>query len=579
MKSLVLFAMLIIAPSVIFAQKKTHDHEKFVKKIVFSLTPQLLVKWVPDDAAIKYVSDRGGSPIEELKKEVEAMTENLKEDAQFLIDNGIYIKYDKITVNVKQSEPYKIADIVIHCEFKGDVYDVTLHNCVQTDQSWYLGDAIRATGEGVKDAIAKQEARKNKGNGGLLGKLNDLAEESGQEEPQENDNTNIKIYEATRFPMRGTDASSQFIKHELIGQTLDGYYLDQNYNKVEAKIKYQAPEIMSDPNKYLMVMDNNSKGMSKNGLKAFFVGGQMYVFTGEYWDILVKEGAIRRLARVVKNESTGNYVLGELVQKLDLGPENTASLGLGFKNKMADLVKDNSEIADKVSSKAEGYRFKDLEKIADEYNAWYNQKYPGQVVYLLEKMKGDNSEEIAEVEESASTDYSSWSDIEIEKEFEIAIRKGMSGIVLEMMKSDPRVSANHGTIGNKSPLLVAVESNQFRLARILISEGADVQATDGSGLNALHFLMFPIDELDDNDKIYDTDLAKVLIEKGLDVNAQDKSGNTALHYAAMERNYSVLEHFIKTFNPDKSIKNVDGATAFVLAGGSGDPSLSELLKP
>lgn len=295
MKNLIILTLLFVSPFFLQGQKKTHDHEKFVKKVTLSLAPSLIVKWLPDQDAINYVAERSNKSKEELKAELEILTEQVKKDAQFIIDNGIYAnKYNEISVNVKQETPIKIAVIVLHCEFKGDVFDVTLNDCIQTDQSWYLGGRIIPSGDGIEGAIAKQEERKNKPQGGLMGKITEMEESADKKEAEQS--SDRMIYEAQRFPMKGTDASSQFIQHDKIGQTLDGYYIDQDYKKVETKIKYEAPEIMMGPNKFIVV---NGYDIVKSNFKAFYVADQMYIYTGEYWDILVKEGAIQKLARVV----------------------------------------------------------------------------------------------------------------------------------------------------------------------------------------------------------------------------------------------------------------------------------------
>lgn len=47
--------------------------------------------------------------------------------------------------------------------------------------------------------------------------------------------------------------------------------------------------------------------------------------------------------------------MGELVQKLEMAPENTTSFMMGFKNKMAELVGDNAEMATKAKNKEEAH--------------------------------------------------------------------------------------------------------------------------------------------------------------------------------------------------------------------------------
>jgi len=579
MKTAILIGALLCAPVLVFSQQKTHDHEKFVKKVKLSMSPTLIGKWMPDEAAIAYAASKTGDSKEELKREVEEATELIKEDAQFLIDNRVALVYKSVDVNVVKSSPIKIADIVLNCDFKGDRYTVTLKNCVQTDQSWYLGNQIVAEGDGLKDLMAKNEERRKKAENGFLANLEKQVEE---QETSNEENTGPQIYKASRFPMQGADATSQFVRHDQVGQILNGYYIDKNYNQINVRIKYDAPEIMSDPNKKLMIGENGLKGISKGQLEAFYVGGQIYVFSGEFWDILIEEGAIRRLARIVKSESTNNYVLGELTQKLLLEPENNASLALGFKSKMAELVSDNTELARKIEAKEEGYKFKDLTKIRIEYNRWYDEQYPNQVVYLFEKLAGDNveetGEETEEISEEVVNNYASMSDLELKSEFTEAIKQGLVGVVLDMIQKDDRVSANSGTNGTMSPMLTAIEFNQFKLARVLISEGADVKAKDHLGRTGLHLVMKPVTS--EGDTMYDKLLIESLIKNGLDINAQDNKGRTALHTMAQDPNCEMIQEFVDNNNPDKSIKNKNGETAQdIVKDYTNDPTCATILAP
>jgi hypothetical protein len=53
---------------------------------------------------------------------------------------------------------------------------------------------------------------------------------------------------------------------------------------------------------------------------------------------------------------------------------DASGMMMGFKKKMPEYVKDFPELAKKIASKQDGYKFMQLEKIAEEYNAWYMEK-------------------------------------------------------------------------------------------------------------------------------------------------------------------------------------------------------------
>lgn len=357
--------------------KKTHDHGKFVKKVVFSMGADI-TKWSPDEDAMMYISTFGDKSIDEIRKSNEINIEQLKEDVAYLNNNNIYRNYQNITVKKISEEP-TTADIILHCEWEGKPYDITLKNCVQTNVSWYLGDRIIASGEWIK-SMQKETEPEEKKKGGLLSKLEEMNEAEENKASSHND----YAYVGKRFPMQGTDAHTQFYKMNLIGRFLNGYIIDNHNMKQEVKIRYDSPEFLNDPNKNLMIQssDGISTEYEKNLFQAFYVGDQLFVFTGEFWDILLREGAIRELGRVIKDKE-GNYITANLIQKRGLSPENMISLSLGFKNKMSEYVHENETLATKINNKEEGYKFRNTEQIISEYNQWYDDKYPNKVEYLF----------------------------------------------------------------------------------------------------------------------------------------------------------------------------------------------------
>lgn len=80
-----------------------------------------------------------------------------------------------------------------------------------------------------------------------------------------------------------------------------------------------------------------------------------------------------------------------------------------------------------------------------------------------------------------------------------------------------------------------VEKNQEDLIKLLLSKGADVNATNNQGKTALHLAL-----MDRNEGI-----AAILLKNGADVNIRDESGWTSLYYAVKNRCDSVIDLFLK----------------------------------
>ncbi len=398
---ILLIALLSVSAMDLEAQRKkrTHNFEKFAKKVVLYMNTDV-AHWSPDDEALQYISKQTANDLSAVKAKAKKDKEQVVADVKFLNDNGVYRKLESADIEVIQEKPVKKANIILHCSYKDKEFDLTLTNCIQTNTTWVLGDGVVPSGKGVKELIKKDQERRKKSNGGALAKL----QKWGDEQEKKNNAGKSKGYQAKTYEMQGGDPVTQYIKKEYIGKHLKGYYIDKNNIKHKVVIKFQPPENLTNPNSTLLLYEkaygqpgyspnetrNNLTGtVNKSKIKAFYVGDQLYVFTGEFWDILKAEGAIRKLVRIrpVEKDGQTNYVVANLIQKQNNTPENTASLMLGFKRKMSDLVSEYEALAEKVEDKKDGYKWRNMDAIIAEYNQWYAEKYPEKTNYILEGVK------------------------------------------------------------------------------------------------------------------------------------------------------------------------------------------------
>ena len=108
-----------------------------------------------------------------------------------------------------------------------------------------------------------------------------------------------------------------------------------------------------------------------------------------------------------------------------------------------------------------------------------------------------------------------------------AVKAGDKQSVLKLLKkekADPN-SKILTTVGWKSPLVIAVESNYQEIVQVLLEAGADPDAT----LNEKESTPLMTATWWDNDEC-----AKLLIKHGANVNRTDMDDDTALHYGAMQ---------------------------------------------
>jgi len=385
--------------------KKTHDYQKFAKKMVLYMNGDVK-QMCPNKDAIAYIAEKTGRSADAVKEETAANCKTLVADVKFMNDNGIYRVVESTELKVKQESPVKIADILLHCKYKGDEYTITLTNCVQTNLTWVPGDGATASGPSVDDIVARNNEKKEKGSG-LMAKLEKIEE---QQERFDSINAANTVEPVPPYQYFGQTRTSnfanpveQYFDFSTVDRPLRGYIIAKDGTRTDCVIKNQAPEDLQRHSSTLLIYNhaygeagyeedettNFKQVMMKESLRAFYVGGNLYVNDGEQWSILMREGAIRKIVRLVPAEKDGKtvYLVGKILQKLNGPLMNESNLALTFKNTMSDWVKENPELAEKIKNKEDGYRWTNSSTVIHMYNQWYEEQFPEQAPYVFKPQK------------------------------------------------------------------------------------------------------------------------------------------------------------------------------------------------
>ncbi len=146
---------LILLNLSVTAQKKlkTYDAEKFAKKVMRSLTPDLITKYMVDEKANAYFLKKGGYPTEKFYRETKNNFDDIMEDVKWISNQHVDFKLKDINVEMREEKPFVVANIYLNCSTKQGDFRIKLKYCVQSDISWYLGDGVIIEGEGFQKAI------------------------------------------------------------------------------------------------------------------------------------------------------------------------------------------------------------------------------------------------------------------------------------------------------------------------------------------------------------------------------------------------------------------------------------------
>lgn len=152
---------------------------------------------------------------------------------------------------------------------------------------------------------------------------------------------------------------------------------------------------------------------------------------------------------------------------------------------------------------------------------------------------------------------------EIKRRLEISIRNGRTrgpwgqdyseGFkeVIRMLKPLDVRDRRNPRIGPNDELIRAARNGNLKKVKLLIQNGADINAKDNIGRTALIYAA----------RVGHLKVAKLLIDKGVDVNAKDNYGWTALMHAAINGHPEVVKLLIDK-GANINAKNDYGRTAF-----------------
>lgn len=403
MKKTILGILVLTITLTSFAQKpkKTYDETKFMKKVQFSFTPELINKNMPNDEALQYISEKSGKSLDELKAANTTNLETIKKAITNINALGLVYVWDNVEVKIIQESPIKVANLLIHCHAKDKKFVINLTNCVQTNISWYLGDGVVPEGDGFESTVAAKEDKSNKP-GGLLGKMNDLNE--GMKQKENDAQLQLIVQQVKQDSINalrsGYESKYQTFLYDELKNNIPmyGYYILKDGTIVDAVILNQAPEFFvgdaadnfslaickgesnTPMNSFNDQDPNFEKYINKKDIKAFYVNGCLYKKAGIYgWVIALNEGAIHSYITVVKLtvDKKDSYQIFKQTQKLD-GQSYGGILAPISEKNLLKMMEDAPEI---VQAYKDGKY--SLESAEIKYNIWYDKNNPNKIDYVL----------------------------------------------------------------------------------------------------------------------------------------------------------------------------------------------------
>jgi hypothetical protein len=159
-----------------------------------------------------------------------------------------------------------------------------------------------------------------------------------------------------------------------ISQYYEGYIIKKDGTKERGYILYDDESVRYESVTFKKEQKGKKERFKPKDIAGYKVADKVY-HTVQFQDIpfkntkflvLEKEGCLNMYSYRTLSEGAWSTVM---ILKNDEKAINTQNFIMGYADKMADLVKDDQELAAKIKNKEKGYSLLNIEAIVDEYNS------------------------------------------------------------------------------------------------------------------------------------------------------------------------------------------------------------------
>ena len=190
------------------------------------------------------------------------------------------------------------------------------------------------------------------------------------------------------FLLPGSVMSQSYFNYDKLGRWVDGYIIKSTNDTVKGKIAYKHYSV-NQSNISFSIDGTSEKTIiyRPNDLLGFWMEKTFWMSTinttlqaennKKLFVLMVRQGPISLYEYYKEDdEASDGWKTISLIKKLDENYSIAGNLLLGFKKKMSEYVNEYEELAKKIADKEKGYKVLNINKIIDEFNAWYLKKSP-----------------------------------------------------------------------------------------------------------------------------------------------------------------------------------------------------------